>query len=29
MNERRKNMVLKIFAILDRTGDGKITFEDV
>ena len=29
MNERRKNMVLKAFAILDKTGDGKITVEDV
>ena len=29
MNERRKNMVLKAFAILDKTGDGRITFEDV
>lgn len=29
MNERRKNMVLKAFAILDKTGDGKITIEDV
>jgi len=29
MNERRKNMVLKAFAMLDKTGDGLITFEDV
>ena len=29
MNERRKNMVLKAFAMLDKTGDGQITFEDV
>ena len=29
MNERRKNMVLKAFAMLDKTGDGKITFADV
>jgi Ca2+-binding EF-hand superfamily protein len=29
MNERRKNMVLKAFAILDKTGDGVVTFDDV
>jgi Ca2+-binding EF-hand superfamily protein len=29
MNERRRNMVLKAFAMLDKTGDGKITLEDV
>ena len=29
MNERRRNMVLKAFAMLDKTGDGRITFEDV
>ena len=29
MNERRKNMVLKAFAMLDKTGDGVVTFEDV
>ena len=29
MNDRRSNMVKKAFKILDRTGDGTITFEDI
>jgi len=29
MNERRRNMVIKTFAMLDKTGDGRITIEDV
>jgi len=29
MNERRKNMVQKAFAMMDKTGDGRITVEDI
>jgi len=29
MNERRKNMVQKAFSMMDKTGDGRITVEDI
>ena len=29
LNERRSNLVLKAFKLMDKTGDGQVTIEDL